>query len=360
MQSNSLSVLRIDVGNIVKNYIYIKNLVGKNVSVSAVVKANCYALGAIDIAPSLNEAGCKEFYVATLDEGIELRSVLPVATIFILSGINRGEEYYFLKYNLVPVLNNDYQIDIWLGCTEKIADKLDACLHVDIGMSRLGISMEQFVHSIEKMTDYINIIYVIGHLSVSEEKNNSFNNAQLHLFQQLQNAFPQFKYSLSNSGGIVLGKEYHFNQVRPGIGLHGVDIGKNEKENQVVTLTSEIINIFFHNKDVPVGYGCTYIAKLGTITGVVPIGYADGYPYHLGNIGYCFINGIKVPIIGRVNMDYICLDITNVPQGMRRIGQSVEIIGKNIDVATLAKLSSVPSHNILTSLGSRYKREYIK
>jgi len=354
MQSNSLSVLNINIRNIVKNYLYIKDLVGRKPSVAVVVKADCYGLGAKEIAPHLEKAGCSEFYVATLDEGINLREALPLSSIFVLSGINKGEEYYFLKYHLIPVLNNNHQIDLWAQCCESVEQKLDALLHIDLGMTRLGISYGEVEESIKRINDRINILYVLGHLSSSDEKNSPINKEQLQKFQDIKKKFPQFKCSLANSGGILLGEDYFFDQVRPGIMLYN-----GQKDNLVITLTSEIIDIFYNQKPVSVGYGCTYTTKLATITATIPVGYADGYPYCLGNAGYCFINKTKVPIIGKINMDYISLDITSVSDSECKIGQKVEVIGNNIKISEIAKMSNTIEYNIMCSFGHRYKREYV-
>lgn len=359
MQSNSLSVLRINLGNIKKNYNSIKEKVGKNVSVSPVIKANAYGMGVGRVANALIECGCNEFYVATLDEGIELREGIPTARIFVLFGINKGEEYYFLKYHLTPVLNNEYQIDLWLKCSENIKQKLDACLHVDIGMTRLGIPSDDLEKSIKKISDKLIIHYILGHLSNSEDKKNISNKKQLKLFSDIKHKFSKFKYSLSNSGGVFLGKEYHFSQVRPGIALYGTGLENHNGMSPVITLISEVIDIFHNKKPVSVGYGCTYTANVGTIIAAVPVGYADGYPRSLSNLGYCFINNIKVPIVGKVNMDCISLDISALPKNMQKIGQKVDIISDNINISTLASMSGMIEHNILTSFGSRYKVEYV-
>lgn len=354
MQSHSLSVLTINVSNIVKNYLYIKGIVGNKAPVAAVVKANCYGLGAKEIAPHLEKAGCSEFYVATLDEGIELREALPLTSIYVLSGINKGEEYYFLKYHLIPVLNTNYQIDLWANCCESVEQKLDALLHVDLGMTRLGLAYGGFTESVKRINDRMNILYVLGHLSSSDDKNSVVTQEQLHKLQNIKKEFPQFKYSLANSCGILWGEEYFFDQVRLGIKLYNA-----QKDNLVITLTSEIINIFHNETPVSVGYSCTYTTKLATITATIPVGHADGYPYCLGNTGYCFINKTKVPIIGKISMDYMSLDITSLSKNECQIGQKVELIGKNINVSEIAKMSNTIEYNILCSFGRRYKREYV-
>jgi len=359
MISNSLSVLCINLSNIKKNYQYLKEKVGKKVSVVPVLKSDAYGVGVREVAISLKESGCSEFYVATIDEGIALREILDSVRIYVLFGVNKGQEYYFLKYHLTPVLNNEYQIDLWLKCSEGVGEKLDACLHVDIGMTRLAIAKDNFDKCVKNISNKLEIHYVLGHLSASEDKSNNFNKEQLKEFTEIRNRFPQFQYSLSNSGGIFLGDEYHFDQVRPGIALYGTGSKNFERMHPVITLTSELINIFYNNKVVTIGYGCTYTAKIGTIIAAVPFGYGDGYPLSLSNVGYCFINNSKVPIVGRISMDCMSLDISSVSESEQKIGQKVEIIGDNMSVADLASLAGTIDYNILTLLGHRYKREYV-
>lgn len=353
VMNNSLSILQINISRIVQNYLGIKSKVGKT-SVSAVVKADCYGLGADKIAPELYNVGCFEFYVATVDEGVSLRKSVPDAKIYILSGINKGEEYYFLKHALTPVLNNSYQVDIWRKCSESLEQKLDSSIHFDIGMTRLGFPVDQADKVIKSVESFSRIDYILGHLSnITSDTDHDKN--QMSCFKNIKKNYPHLKYSLSNSGGICLGESYYFDQVRPGISLYN-----NLDNGDVVTLTSEIIQIIHAKKGSYVGYGCTYRAKLDTIIATVPVGYADGYPFALSNKGFCYIGDNKVPVVGRVNMDYIMLDITKTPEDLHKIGQKVTLIGADMPLNKIADLASTIPYEILCSLGRRFRREYIR
>ena len=361
--SNVLSVLSINVANIVKNYKNIKNTVGKNTNVAAVVKSNCYGLGANKIVPELAKVGCNEFYVANVDEGIALRAVLKSERIFILHGINKGEEYYFLKYKLIPVLNNKHQIEIWEANARTLKEKLPASLNIDTGMTRLGVAFDQSEQILDDLrnNDLINIIYISTHFACADETTNRMNEEQFKKFEKIIEKYPKYKYSFANSSGFILGKKYWHDQIRVGVILYGVNPSDNQKfiVNPVVELTSKIITIYDIKKENTVGYGASYNLKPEMITATMPVGYADGYFRSLSNKGYCYINDIKTPIIGNISMDLTTIDITNIPEHLRKIGQEIELIGKNISLETIASIANTISYEVLTSLGSRYRREYI-
>jgi alanine racemase len=354
LMNNSLSVLQINISRIVQNYLQVKSSVG-SASVSAVMKADCYGLGAEEIAPELHKVGCTEFYVATIDEAIALRSVVPGVKIYILSGVNKGEEYYFLKHGVIPVLNNFEQIERWKECSKNLDEKLDASLQFDIGMTRLGVDLEKLDDAIKSVEAFADIDYILGHLSnaTSDQKHDK---KQLSDFKQIQTKYPQFKYSIANSGVLSIGGKYICDQVRPGIFLYN----NNSNGGEVVTLTSEIIQIIQAKKGRYVGYGCTHRTKVDTIIGTVPVGYADGYPFALSNKGFCYVEGQKVPVVGRVNMDYIMLDITSLPQNLQNVGQKVTLIGEKVNIDKVADLAGTIPYEILCSLSKRYKREYIR
>ena len=336
-------------------------MVGKSVKTAAVVKANCYGLGYETIAPQLAHAGCDEFYVTTLDEGIALRQSLKNQSIFILSGINKGEEAFFMQYNLIPVLNNQYQIDIWERAAK---NKLKACLHVDTGMTRLGIEFNKIDEILQELENHklIDVVYIISHLACADNVSSKMNQEQFNKFQSIAKKYPQYKYSFANSAGILLDKkEYFFNQVRPGIALYGCNpFNKgNNIISPVVELKSKIIQIYHIKDEKSIGYNASYRLKPEMVTATIPIGYADGYFRSLSNKGFCYINDVRVPIIGIISMDLISLDITAIPDHLKVIGQEVELIGKNISVETIAAMADTISYEVLTSLGSRTLREYV-
>ena len=253
------------------------------------------------------------------------------------------------------MLNNFEQISTWKECGSSLDHKLDSSLHFDIGMTRLGLSTDRLDDAIKSVDGFSNIDYILGHLS-NNTSNKEHDKNQLSDFKAIKKSYPQFKYSIANSAGVQLGEEYCFDQVRPGISLYN----DNTNGGEVVTLTSEIIQIIHAKKGQYVGYGCTYRTKIDTIIGTVPVGYADGYPFSLSNKGLCYVEGKEVPVVGRVNMDYIMLDITNIPEKCLKIGQKVTLIGDGINIDRVANLAGTIPYEVLCSLGKRFRREYIR
>jgi alanine racemase len=364
------ATLTINVSNLVKNYQALTKYLGKGTKAAAVVKCNCYGLGIAKIAPALLKAGCEEFYVAQASEGLALRKLLKTAAIYVLNGIRAGEEKKFLKANLIPVLNNAHQLELWTKAAKKLGKKLNCAVHVDSGMTRLGIDCHLVEEAFNKILKdkCLEVCYVLSHLACADDAKSKMNPSQLKFIKSLKEKYPQFKYSLSSSAGIFLGKEYHFDQVRPGVALYvGNPYGSAVKKLPVtlfpvVSLTSKIIDIhLIKDKTIQksVGYNATHKLKPGMVTATIPVGYGDGYPRSLGNKGYCYINGVKVNIIGRISMDLICLDISNVLERFQTIGQEVELIGDNISVEKISRLADTIGYGILTSLGNRYIRKYI-
>lgn len=354
------ATLTINLGNIIKNYKAIKKFVGPKVQVAPAVKCNAYGLGMEQIAKALHKNGCKEFYVARLEEGIKLRKIIKHCRIYVIDGVTKGEEEIFLKANLIPVLNNQEQINCWTNHARKHKKKLQCCVHVDSGMTRLGIDSHLADKALSALanTTHLQVEYVLSHLACSDEKTSAMNQKQLDFIRSIEQKFPQFKYSFANSDGVSLNKSYHFDQVRPGIIIYG----GNKKYLPAVQLTAPIIDIHsIQNNDLrtSVGYGATYQLSEGTVIATIPIGYGDGYFRRLGNKGYCFINDMKVKIVGRISMDLICLDISHVPDSFRKIGQIVELIGPHISIEEIASLADTINYEVLTALGNRYERIYI-
>lgn len=356
----SLTKLIINVKNIVSNYNTIKDIVGPNTKVAATVKANCYGLGIEHITQALSDNGCDEFYVATLDEGIALRKLIPNKKIFILTGVNNKREFEaFNVNNLIPVLNSKDQIKTW----EENNKTLSACLHVDTGMTRLGLQYDTFDQTIAYIehNKRIKLEYILSHLACADDVNSLMNKKQLDKFKVLAKKYPQYKYSFASSGGVFLDPEYYFDQVRPGIFLYGVNPNSESKTQPkpVVTLKSQIIQTYKVQSEETIGYGGSHKLTPGIVTATIPIGYADGYLRRLASKVYCYIEDIKVPLVGRISMDAIGVDISSLPESLQKIGTEVTLIGDKILVETIATMADTISYEILTSIGSRYRKEYV-
>lgn len=355
--------LTIKLSDLRKNYLFLQKVVGKNVKVAGVLKSDAYGLGAEEVSKALYKQGCREFYVDDPFEGKVLReSTGKEAVIFLLKGVFKGEEDLIKKYKLIPVLNNLEQIKIWEAYAKKKNKKLPCCIHIDTGITRLGIDTEQvdsIIHDIEK-SGRLEIKYIISHLACADEQENKMNEAQLEKLKKIAKKHPKYKYSFANSAGIFLSKEMHFDQVRPGICLYGGTAGlaPREKIKPVVTLTSRIINICVKDPPTTVGYGASYKVATQQKIATISLGYADGIFRCLSNKGYCCINGIKTPYIGAISMRMATIDGTSVPDKDLKIGQEVEIIGKNISLETVAKLADTINHEVLTSLGKIFCKKY--
>ncbi len=369
---HSDTTLTINLDAVADNYRYFAGL-SQGVESAAVVKANAYGLGVEPVASRLYDTGCRRFFVATLDEAIELRNILKKdAVIFIFHGIRTGQEKIFKEYNLIPVLNTLEEVELW---NDFAADypPLPAIIHIDSGMNRLGLNIsdaETLAESGKNAGNLSNlqILYIMSHLACSTEGDNPKNRKQLEKFSNVRTLFPNIKASFANSWGSMISPDFHFDLLRPGSGLYGVRANidpenqeevKNHPIKNVIKLTSKIIQLREVKSRQPVGYGATQEVKAGSTLATIPVGYADGYMRHLTHHSHTFINGRKAPVIGRVSMDSIILDVSEIAEENLHIGTEVELIGDNITVDLLAKQAGTIGYEILTNLGNRYKREYI-
>ncbi|MCC2647151.1 MAG: alr [Rickettsiaceae bacterium] len=342
-----------------------KNSIQK-VDTAAVIKANAYGLGANEVALKLLSEGCKRFFVAHLEEAIRLRKSLAAnASIFVLHGIMNNEERAFDEYNLTPVINHLGQYKIWEDYALKIGRKLDCILNFNTGMNRLEIPESEIPQIIEaiKQNNALNILYVMSHLACADDFYNDYNIIQLERFKKIKKLFPKVKASFANSSGIFLGHEYHFDLLRPGMALYGLnpcpDAGLNSPMLQVITLKTKILQIKTVTNNDTVGYGCSEKIKAGTTIATIAIGYADGYNRLLSNQGIVYINNFPAKIVGRVSMDLVTIDISSVPIKYHKVGNDVEIFGKNITPDFIASTIAGFNYEYLTSLGNRYARKYL-
>lgn len=354
------STLEIDLNIIRDNYATLKQL--SVAEVGASVKANSYGLGVAQITETLISCGCTKFFVADIIEGIELRNLNNSAEIFVLKGIEQGEEEYFLNSNLTAVINNLDQLELLNNFYKMQNQKANAILHVETGLNRLAM-LEKEVAELQGNKDlysHVNFEYIMSHLASSEEQDNSSNKSQLDKFKTYLKAFPNSKGSLVNSAGVFLDKEYHYDLVRPGAAIYGINL--NEKMSvfrNPLRLFSRLIQIKEVQLGESLGYNHTHSFEKNTIVGTIPIGYGDGIFRSLSNKGHLYINDFKVPIIGRVSMDLINLDLTNLPERFRSIGQEVDIICASQSADELAKVCGTIGYEVITHLGNRIERKYL-
>jgi len=355
--------LEIDLSKIRENYRILANIC-KNSHIGAVVKANSYGLGAEKIAPILQQQeNCQIFFVSSVDEGINLRKVINnQANIFVLNGVFYNDVKEFSEHQLIPVLNNLEQIEIWQKFAISKEQNLPCLLHIDTGMNRLGIGsieVEQLINK-QNLLQNLDLQYIVSHLSVSEELDNPYNFEQLTRFKHYLQYFPNIKASLANSSSIFLGPEYHFELVRPGAALYGLNpINGPSPMHNPIRLTAPIIQLQELVEGHHISYGKTFTTNRSSLIATLPLGYADGYSRAFSNRGEVFIDDHCAPVVGRVSMDLITIDVTDVPRNKVFLGKEVEIIGNHCTIDRLANIIGTISYEMLTKLGSRYKRTYI-
>lgn len=340
-------ILTINLGIIRSNYRYICSKTKANVGIS--IKADAYGLGASKVAPALFEEGAREFFVANIDEGIELTKYLDsnLADIYVFNGPN-GDINLFKEYNIYPVLNSIDQIENWRFANTG----LKSIIHMDSGMNRYGVSPED-MNRMEHLPE--NTEYIISHLACDSDVINPYNKQQLDIFSEITDKF-SCKRSLAASGGIFLGHEYHFDMVRPGGVIYGTGQIDNIHLKNPVTLEAPIIQIREYEKESYIGYDLTYQAKKGSKLATIPIGYGDGLLRSIGPRGKLYISNKEAKIAGNISMDYTVIDVTNIDC---KRGDIVEIIGKNNRPDILASFTNTTPYEILTLLKSgRYNRNY--
>ena len=349
-----LCTLDVHLDAVARNWLYLKKKLKNGTDCAAVVKADGYGLGALEVSRALYAQGCRHFFVAHVDEAVAVRAVVQDAAIYVLNGPWGMSAADFIRQGFIPVLNSLEDIVYWKG------QAAPCVLHLDTGMNRLGLS-EKDVQSLSRHDlEEMNIRYVMSHLACADEQQHAKNPEQLEKFKRLSEALQRpFRLSLANSGGIFLGEAYHFDLVRPGCALYGINpagASQNSMQN-TITLKGRVLQ----TRDIPagetVGYGARYKIASPVRSATVSIGYADGYLRSLTGTGAVFIHGQRCAVIGRVSMDSIIVDVTACPQPVT-CGDWAEIIGPHQSIDDVAAQAGTIGYEILTSIGKRYKRTY--
>ncbi|MFC7290182.1 alanine racemase [Hirschia litorea] len=355
MISSSSPSSTIHLQNIVANWHTLAKLSG-SAETGVVVKANAYGLGATKIAQALYEAGCRTFFTAHTNEATEIRKAVgPLALVFLFHGLQQDNVDIVISQDIVPVLNSLEQLKLW----QKANAPFPAALHIDTGMNRLGLQIKDIADAKDILPEG-RIGWVMSHLACADTPEHPMNARQLELFKKVAAVWPQAQKSLCNSAGICLGKDFTFDLTRPGIGLYGGYSRANVfTPKHAITLTAPLLNIFSpeHFEDATIGYGATLPVKPNQRLGTVALGYADGMLRSLSNYGFGYIKGVRCPIVGRVSMDLITLDITNAPSDTSILDR-VEFLGQHANIEEQARAGVTASYELLTCLGTRIPRVY--
>ncbi len=352
------AVLEINLAAI--KYNYNKFLQVSKTKVASVVKANCYGLGVQKIVPFLYQCGCNDFFVANCDEGVVVKQLLSKrANVYILFGVFADNVNDLVANNLIPVINNLQQLSIWYNQAKLCQKKLPCVIHVDSGLNRLGLTEQELLPCFEILkSSFLDCYYIMSHMINSKNQDNIINYQQLLRFRKITQYFQEIKKSLSNSWAVLLGKKYHFDLIRVGGGLYGIN-AKLLALKSVIRLFVPIIQIKQVKSGESVGYEATFNVENNMLIAVIAIGYADGLPISLSNKGCVYINNQIAPIIGRISMDLTTIDVTNIAKNDIFLGQKVEVIGDNNNLDKVANLAGIISYDLVTRLGNRLKKSYI-
>lgn len=366
LQSGLGGHLSIDLAALARNWRAL-NQVSAGALTAAVVKADAYGTGVAASAKALYAAGARFFFTATVDEAIALRGVLQDAHIFVLNGLYPGAANLYVRLNLMPVLASVDMLEEWLAkCLER-NEAYAAALHFDTGINRLGFRLNEAV-LVRQRIETLGFApqMVMSHLACADQPNHEKNRTQLALFQSVINQFPGIPASLANSAGVMAGRDYHFQMVRPGIALYGgrAVTGRKNPMMPVVTLHAPILQIKEARTGESVGYGATVTLARESRLAIVALGYADGFfrslsgTHHRGG-GRVFLRDQFCPVLGRVSMDQIVIDITDLGTNLPAPGEGVEVLGSNIGVDDQADAAGTIGYEVLTALKGRYTRSYI-
>ena len=362
-ESEAGGILTIDLQAIVANWRALQERAAP-AQCAAVVKADGYGCGIEQVAGALANAGCTTFFVANLAEARRARAVAPDAAIYVLNGVLPGTAAAFAQANLRPVIGDGLAWDEWNAFRAASGWRGGAAFHVDTGMNRLGFSADEVRQLAPLRGNDHGIALVMSHFACSEEEH-PLNAIQMQRFHEIRALFPGIPGSLSNSSGIFLGGEAHHDLVRPGVALYGANPtpGKPNPMRAVVTLQGRIVQTREVAVGATVGYSATWTARRATRLAIVSIGYADGFLRAASASdkrpgAEAIVAGQRCPLAGRVSMDLIALDVTDVAADRVRRGDLVMLLGEGIGVDDLADRAGTIGYEVLTSLGQRYRRIY--
>ncbi len=367
MADHASGLLTIDLDAVAANWRLLRDRVAP-AACAAVVKADAYGLGLAPVARRLAAEGCREFFVAQIGEAVSLAGILSGraddAAIYVLDGFapDAVDADDGAAARAIPVLNSREAAADWSRHAARQGRRVAAMIQIDTGMARLGLTpAEAAALAGEGALDGLDLRGVMSHLACAGEAGHAMNAEQLAAFRAARGPFPGIRGSLANSSGIFLGPDYHFDLARPGSALMGLTplTDQTNPMRQVINLQAKILQVQHIDTGRSVGYGASHRVGRPSRIATVAVGYADGYLRSLGNRGSAFIGANRVPVVGRVSMDLITLDVTEAPESLTRPGDMVDLIGPHNPPDALAAEAGTIGYEILTALGHRYKRRYL-
>lgn len=366
--------LTVDLNALVENYRRLQAQFS-GTSVAAVVKADAYGLGAAPVARALITAGCRLLFVASLEEALRLRAALPEweaagiapsaspCPIAVFQGPFPGEEAEYLAHGITPVLNHAAQWERW----HRHGRGAPAFVHLDSGMTRLGFQEAELAALTQSplfapAEGGVNVALLLSHLACASTPNDPKNLGQWQRLQAMAAHFPGVPVSFANSAGVFLPPALHADIARPGCALYGITPNADAPNpmRHVATLSAPILQLRRLEREETVGYGAACTMPAGSVLATVALGYADGW---LRSLSHQSVGGIlgqyRLPQCGRVSMDMVVLDVTNVPEALLQPGTMVDFICPAQDVNAVAEAAGTIGYEIFTRLGRRVRREYV-
>lgn len=333
---------------------------------AGVVKADGYGCGIEQVGAALSKAGCKTFFVADLSEARRLRPIVPEATIYVLNGLMPNTAPAYAELRARPVIGSVLELAEWDSFVAAQNWRGGAALQVDTGMNRLGISINEASAMAPRIrAENHGITLVMSHLACADEPAHPLNERQMALFREVRLLYRGIPSSLANSSGIFLSDKAHCDVVRPGVALYGVNPtpGQANPMRPVIELTARIAQVRVAARGDTVGYGATWTARRGARIAILPIGYADGYLRSSGSSdetpgGFALVGGKRCPLAGRISMDLLAVDVSELPEGKVRRGDMATLIGDGLPIDEVALAADTIGYELLTSLGRRYHRVY--
>lgn len=358
-------ILTIDLAAIEANWLMLSSMTVP-VECAAVVKADAYGCGLEPVTRTLSKAGCRTFFVADVAEGRRLRAITPDATIYVLNGLMPGSAQAFANEYLRPVINSTTELAEWDAFVAINDWRGGAALHVDTGMNRLGVTVDEAVAIAPRLlSENHGFTLLMSHLACAETPDHPLNDRQIRLFREIRLLYRGLASSLANSSGIFLGGTVFCDLVRPGVALYGVNPtpGKENPMRPVVDLKGRIIQVRAVKQGDTVGYGAAFAAARPSRVAIIAVGYADGFLRSAAasrgkSAAEVVIAGRRCPLAGRVSMDLLAVDVSHLPEGTARRGDPATLIGDGASIDNLAAAMGTIGYEVLTNLGRRYHRVY--
>jgi alanine racemase len=365
------ALLTIDLDALAANWRLLRDR-AQGAECAAVIKADGYGIGLVPAARALSKAGCRTFFVAHVSEGVAARQTCPEADIYVLNGLLPGSDSVYGACNLRPVLGSREEIVEWAAFNRIAATRLPAAIHVDTGMNRLGLRVDDALAlKDDALLDDFEPALLMSHFVSSEVPDDPINARQIDAFGAARAAFPHVPASLCNSSGIFLPQNPRLDLVRPGYALYGGNPtpDRDNPMQAVVRLEARVIQVRDADTGETVGYNGQWTAGGQRRLATLSVGYADGYPRAASAtdakaesrapVGEAIVAGQRCPFAGRVSMDLLSIDVTDVPENLVRRGDPVTLIGNDLDVDEVGRRAGTIGYEILTGLGRRYARTYL-